>query len=97
MCWYCGSPIEEADPIGRSFRCAVCGKDLRVCRHCRSYLPGLRGDCSEDKAEPVYDKESGNFCDWFSLHPRFRTATVGEKKKQEAAASAKSAFENLFR
>ena len=97
MCWYCGSAIEEADPIGRSLRCPKCGKDLRVCRHCRFYLSGARGDCSESQAAPPQDKERANFCDWFSLNARFREETPGEKGARDRAASARSAFDNLFK
>jgi hypothetical protein len=96
MCWYCGTPIEDEEPLGRSLRCAVCGKDLRVCRHCRFYLPGSRGDCAEARAEAVAEKDRGNFCDWFSLDSRFRLPGSGARKARDAAASAKSAFENLF-
>ncbi|MDR3123608.1 MAG: hypothetical protein LBU16_07525 [Treponema sp.] len=94
MCWYCGSAIKDADPIGRSLRCPECGKDLRVCRHCRFFLGG--GDCSEARAEPPQDKERANFCDWFSLNVRFREASVGEKGARAKAVSARSAFDNLF-
>ncbi|MDR1597007.1 MAG: hypothetical protein LBR99_04810 [Treponema sp.] len=96
MCWYCGSPIVDADPIGRSLRCAECGKDLRVCRHCRFYLPGAWRDCSESNAEPPQEKDRGNFCDWFSLNSRFRGETAGEKGAKKKADSAKSAFDSLF-
>jgi hypothetical protein len=97
MCWYCGSPVKDAAPIGRSLRCGECGKDLRSCRNCRFYLPGGRGDCSEPQAEPPAEKENGNFCDWFSIDPRFRGKTPGEKKSQGKAASARSAFDDLFK
>jgi hypothetical protein len=42
------------------------------------------------------DKERGNFCDWFSLNPRFREAAAGEVKARSAAAKARSAFDDLF-
>jgi hypothetical protein len=96
MCWYCGSPVSEPEPFGRSLRCAVCGKDLRVCRNCRFHLSGARGDCSETSAEPVGDKERANFCDWFSLDSKYRAETAGHKKEMEKAKSAKAAFDNLF-
>ncbi|MDR2028885.1 MAG: hypothetical protein LBP93_05035 [Treponema sp.] len=96
MCWYCGEPITDAEPLGRSLRCPVCGRDLRVCRHCRFHLPGARGNCSEPHAELQADTERGNFCDWFSLNSRFRSPTGGEKPAQDAAVSAKSAFDQLF-
>jgi predicted RNA-binding Zn-ribbon protein involved in translation (DUF1610 family) len=97
MCWYCGSPIADPEPLGRSLRCPDCGKDLRVCRNCRFHLPGARGDCSEPNAEAPADKDRGNFCDWFSLNPRFRSSTAGEQKARNAAGGAKSAFEDLFK
>lgn len=93
MCWYCGSPITDPEPLGRFLRCS-CGKDLRCCRHCRFYLPGARGGCSEPNAEAETDKERSTFCDWFSLHPRFRAAQAGEQKSR--AAAAKAAFDGLF-
>jgi hypothetical protein len=95
MCWYCGSPVSDPDPIGRALRCS-CGKDLRSCRNCRFFLSGAKGDCSEPNAEPVNDKDRGNFCDWFTLNPRFRAATAGAQKSRAAAVDAKSAFNNLF-
>lgn len=97
MCWFCGSPVTDAEPLGRSLRCPECGKDLRSCRHCRFYLPGSRGDCGESHAEPAADKERGNFCDWFSLNPRFRSSGAGERKARDAAASARTAFDDLFK
>jgi len=96
MCWYCGKPITEAEPLGRGMRCS-CGKDLRVCRHCRFYLPGSRGDCSEPNAEKPADKERGNFCDWFSLDQKFRSQGTGQLKQQNSAACARSAFDDLFK
>ena len=95
MCWYCGTPVTEAEPIGRSMRCA-CGKDLRCCRHCRFFLPGSRGDCSEPNAERPAGKESANFCDWFSLDQKYRTETAGQKKESDRADAAKKSFDNLF-
>ncbi|MDR2073187.1 MAG: hypothetical protein LBP60_07120 [Spirochaetaceae bacterium] len=95
MCWYCGEPVTEPDPIGRSARCS-CGKDLRSCRGCRFYLPGSRGDCSESGADPVSDKERGNFCDWFSLDPRFRSGTEGEQKDRKTREKSVAGFNKLF-
>jgi hypothetical protein len=42
------------------------------------------------------DKERGNFCDWFSLNPRFRASGAGEVKARAAASEARSAFDDLF-
>ena len=98
MCWYCGSAILDEEPLGRSRSCQDCGKDLRSCRNCRHYRPG---GCAESQAERPSEPDRANFCDWFSLNPRFRGITEGEKKSLAAAASAganaKSAFNDLFK
>ena len=95
MCWRCGSPIPDPEPLGRSLRCNQCGGDLRICRHCRNYSPGSRGDCREGQAEMVADKERANFCDWFSLDLKFREKTPGNDQGERD--SARKAFDNLFR
>jgi len=96
MCWYCGSQITDEEPIGRSMRCQKCGKDLRVCKNCRFFLPGARGDCRETSAEPQADKERANFCDWFSLDKKSKPDTAGQSPEKTKADSAKAAFNNLF-
>ena len=96
MCWFCGKPITENEPLGRSMRCS-CGKDLRSCRHCRFYLAESRGNCSEPNAEKQADKERGNFCDWFSLDPGYRNETAGQKKDTENGKAARTAFDDLFK
>ena len=93
MCWYCGSPITDPEPLGRSALCLDCGKDLRACRNCRHYRSG---SCVETQAEKPVETDRSNFCDWFSLNPLFRKASAGEKKSINAAAIAKSAFDDLF-
>jgi hypothetical protein len=95
MCWFCGSPVNAEEPIGRSFLCEVCGKDLRVCKNCRFYLPGSRGDCAESSAEAPAEKERANFCDWFSLDPKHRAAPAGQRGG--TAQAAKAAFDDLFK
>jgi len=67
-----------------------------VCKNCRFFLPGARGDCRETSAEKQMDKERGNFCDWFSLDAKFRSASEGQTKEREKAASSRAAFDNLF-
>jgi hypothetical protein len=69
---------------------------LRVCKHCRSYLPGSRADCAEPKADQTADKERANFCDWFSLDKKFRSSTQGAEKALNAANQARKAFGKLF-
>jgi len=97
MCWYCGSPITEQTPIGRSLKCTSCGKDLRSCKNCRFFLSGARGDCRETSAEGQPDKERANFCDWFSLDEKYRVKTEGHQNEKNAADSSKTAFNSLFK
>jgi len=97
MCWYCGSPVTEPNPIGRSQRCQDCGKDLRSCQNCRFFLSGAKGDCSETNAERQTDKERANFCDWFSLDEKYRSQSAGQVKDKEKAGASKAAFDNLFK
>ena len=94
MCWYCGSPITESEPIGRSLTCLDCGKDLRSCKHCRHLRPS---GCAESQADKTIDKERANFCDWFSLNPLFRNPTEGDKKAAGKVSEAKAAFNDLFK
>ena len=91
MCWYCGSPITDKEPIGRSLRCLECGKDLRSCKNCRHFLPS---GCAESQAEKPRENDRANFCDWFSLK---KEAGEGDRKSRDAAVSAKSAFNDLFK
>ncbi|MCL1992559.1 MAG: hypothetical protein FWG66_06410 [Spirochaetes bacterium] len=90
-------PVTAEGIIGRSLLCKNCGKDLRVCKNCRFFLPGSRGDCSETNAEPVPDKERANFCDWFSLEKKQRGKNGERETAASKAADAKTAFDDLFK
>ncbi|GAB6393147.1 MAG: hypothetical protein MdMp014T_2520 [Treponematales bacterium] len=94
MCWYCGAPITEEEPVGRSLRCAGCGKDLRSCRNCKLCLAD--GGCAEGQADSPQDKERANFCDWFAVNPKFRKLTAGQGEAQARAEAAKAALDGLF-
>jgi hypothetical protein len=69
--------------------------------HCRFYLPSApgsaRGDCAESHAESPPERDRANFCDWFSLNQKYRSAQAGQKNERDRAASAKSAFDDLFK
>ena len=97
MCWYCGSPITDAEPLGRSLTCVDCGKDIRSCRNCRHYLPSGCAESAVESGGKPSDPDRANFCDWFQLNPRFTKATAGERKSIHAGNSAKSAFNDLFK
>jgi hypothetical protein len=96
MCWYCGSPVSDGEPLGRSLRCGTCGRDLRSCRHCRHFIENT-SFCGEPQAEVPQDRERGNFCDWFALDPRFRSASKGASTARKAEENARDAFNSLFK
>jgi hypothetical protein len=53
--------------IGVRDACERCQAYIHCCRNCELYEPGMHNDCREPSAEPVADKEQGNFCDFFRL------------------------------
>lgn len=67
VCWRCGATlIELILPMSRREDCPNCAADQHVCKMCQHYAPNLSDGCSEERAEDVSDKESANFCDYFS-------------------------------
>lgn len=92
VCWKCGAPLEEVPlPLSRRAECRACGAELHVCRMCESYDPRVAGQCREDHAEDVTDKERANFCDWFAPRPDAYTPVDAAK-----AQAAKARLEALF-
>lgn len=62
-----------------------CRADLRVCLNCASYDPRVAQQCRERRAEPVLEKQVGNFCEYFEFARRNWTAK-NETNSREAAA-----------
>jgi hypothetical protein len=52
---------------GRGEVCMKCRADLRVCLNCANYDPQVAHQCRERRAEPVLEKETGNFCEYFEF------------------------------
>src|SRR5574344_2773601 len=90
MCWKCGKPITEEEPISRSAECSFCHADLHCCKNCTFYAPGAQFDCHETVDEVIVDKERANFCDSFSVRRNF------VQPSEDKAAAAKKAFDSLF-
>src|SRR2546425_924288 len=57
VCRHCGAAVTFSEPLPRDAECAVCGRDLRACIHCRHYDPAMNNSCRETEAEPVIEKE----------------------------------------
>jgi hypothetical protein len=63
----------------------TCRKDLRVCLNCVSYDRSAAHQCRERRADPVLEKDVGNFCEYFDLARRTYVATDKANKREDAA------------
>lgn len=67
VCYNCGASLAALTlPLSRRDMCPSCSVHVHVCRMCVAYDPRVTGQCREEDAEEVRDKERVNFCDWFS-------------------------------
>lgn len=58
------------DAPGRSESCPQCRADLRICLNCRFHDLQAAHQCRERRAEPVAEKASANFCEYFDFRLR---------------------------
>ena len=91
MCYFCGSPLPEGR-IYKTTLCPDCDREIKTCHNCKFFSPGDQYDCRESITDPVFDKDSANFCDYFA--PQEGGFSSGEGKKK--SDSAKDKFNNLF-
>ena len=91
-CYRCGASLAALSlPLSRQDSCPECSVHLHVCRMCLHYDPAVPGQCREDDAEDVFEKERLNFCDWFAPSENaFDPAAKAEADK------ARSALDSLF-
>jgi hypothetical protein len=90
-CYHCQQAIESKERIGRRDTCPNCGSDLRCCLNCLFYDPHAAQACREPNAEPVLDKEMGNFCEYFAFNDNRRPHAP------TSAVSARAQLEALFK
>ena len=91
-CWQCGSRLTGLIlPLSRREECANCGAEQHVCKLCKHFNPAISDSCEEDLAEDVRDKESANFCDYFSVNPN-----AYQPKKQTKQEQAEHDLACLF-
>ena len=92
VCWKCGTSVAELPlPLSRLAECPKCRAYLHACRMCRFYDPRLTGQCQEERAEEVRNKENANFCDWFKPRPDAHRPPDAEKFR-----AAKAGLDSLF-
>jgi hypothetical protein len=92
-CHNCGWEWNLAGQPGRGDSCHRCGVDLRVCLNCASYQKHIAHECRDRRAEPVMEKNMGNFCEYFELSRRiFAAKTVVNTREDAARAQLKKLF-----
>jgi hypothetical protein len=70
---------------GRGEVCMKCRADLRVCLNCAFYDPRVAQQCRERRAEPVLEKNVGNFCEYFEFVQREWVPKKTEDPREKAA------------
>jgi len=84
-CHRCGWEWALAGQPGRGESCHQCNADLRVCLNCVSYDPRVAQQCRDRRAEPVEEKERGNFCEYFEMVRRPFAPKTGTNRREDAA------------
>ncbi len=82
-CHKCGWIWTLTGQPGRSESCPECRSDLRVCLNCESYDARSAHQCRDRRAEPVMDKDRGNFCEYFEMGER---STGARAPREDPAA-----------
>lgn len=92
-CHKCGWEWTLSGQPGRSESCHKCGSDLRVCINCVSYDARAAYQCRDRRAEPVFDKHLGNYCEWFEMVKRdWKETQPGNSREQAARDTLKKLF-----
>lgn len=84
-CHQCGWVWELSVQPGRSETCHQCNADMRVCKNCTHYSISHAHQCKERRAEPVHEKDKGNFCEWFELARREFSGGDQDKSREDKA------------
>jgi hypothetical protein len=84
-CHNCGEPCTLAGNPGRGEVCTKCRADLRVCLNCVSYDRSVAQQCRERRAEPVLEKDKGNFCEYFEFARRAWKPKAHDDSREAAA------------
>jgi ribosomal protein S27E len=91
-CRGCGHELTVALAWSPDGRCARCGADLHTCAQCVSFDTGASFECRQTIPVRISPKDVRNTCTLFE--PR---TTVERETRSAPAASARSAFDDLFK
>ncbi|HEX3989387.1 MAG TPA: hypothetical protein VHZ30_08130 [Verrucomicrobiae bacterium] len=92
-CHKCGWEWTLAGQPGRGESCHRCHADLRVCLNCTSYDARAAQQCRDRRAEPVFEKAVGNFCEYFDF---VRRRFVSKSEANPREDSARDKLKKLF-
>jgi hypothetical protein len=92
-CYNCGWEWTLPGLPGRGDSCHRCHADLRVCLNCLCYDARVAHQCRDRRAEPVMEKASGNFCEYFDFA---RRAFVSKKEENPRENAAREQLKKLF-
>ncbi len=94
-CWQCGNILKNVIlPMSRREECPFCSADQHVCKMCKEF--DGRNNCSESRAEDVRDRETANFCDYFSPSGEVSVKVSGQQVSKQKESDAKAQLAALF-
>ena len=94
-CYFCQSILSDDIKVYRETECPNCQQPLKICLNCKFYTKGVQWDCRESIQEPVMDKITSNFCDYFELKTIEKHQTgVSNKNNQQ---NNQKKFDDLFK
>jgi ribosomal protein S27E len=91
-CARCGNELTVASAWTVDARCSKCGSDLHACAQCASFDTSAPFECQKPIKVRVSPKDARNECPLFE--PR---TTVERETKSAPPASARKAFDDLFK
>ena len=90
-CHACGHERTSSTNPGRTEICPRCRAELRCCLNCISYDARAAEQCRDRRAEPVLEKDRGNFCEFFQFSIRaWKGTATGDSREDAARAALKS-------
>ena len=79
--------------VGRTECCQQCGCELRCCANCAFFELSSANQCQEPNADPVLEKDRGNFCEYFS----FLDLPKKDNRGREPREDPRQGLERLFK
>jgi hypothetical protein len=91
-CHQCGTPYLLNGTPGRSETCDKCRADLHACANCAHYDLRSAHQCRERRADPVADKSTANFCEFFEFAVREWAAPGANQREADARERLRRLF-----